>query len=371
MGMRRLNSLLSAGQQNVEKAACMRHFLIYSTCCCASTHLAAMQGTYPGLEQEQESPNFGARPVQLRWPSRFPAGSLPEGRQADPGECNHTGGCCAAGAALPALTRVDRLLPTASHHYLPSLASAGTSAGMPGPGFTDSGVQQPRKRGLFGSAALSGPAPPSSPSAWEDAGAAEPTISALHPADSAPTVDGPAPKRARLAAGRGGAQLSAGWALTAASGAADSDSDGEDAVLSCRHPTPDKTLATMAAPTVRVSAQHPPPTWAASLHPPEQQASERLVGAGRRASLWPAAGSQCSPEPSEYCKAIRLIAGLTLLSSSLQAVSAAVLPRRTAAVDAEAQQDEWCGGSAMEEDDCRGWADWQRFPLPLFNDVEE
>ncbi|KAL4447435.1 hypothetical protein ABPG75_004654 [Micractinium tetrahymenae] len=259
-----------------------------------------MHGTYPGLEKEQESPNRACPPAPFCWPSRTPASSPLTGRQAKPG----------------------------------------TSAGLSGPRPT-AGTLMPSTRGLFGSyaAAPSGPAPPSSPSAWGDAGAAEPTISALHPADSAPTVDGPAPKRARLAAGRGGAQLSAGWALTAASGAADSDSDGEEAVLSRRRPTPDKAApakaagdaSLAAAPMARVPAQHPPPTWAASLQLKQQASVEH-------------------------------------------AAAMALSPRRAAAEAGEAQQeDEWCGGggSDMDKDDRQGWAGWQRFPLPLFNDVEE
>lgn len=85
----------------------------------------------------------------------------------------------------------------------------------------------------------------------------------------------------RLAAGLGGTQLTACQAPTAASGDADSDSDGEEAVLSRRRPTPDRAAASGAAPTARVFAQHPPPTWADGLRL-EQQASFGMVGAGVR-----------------------------------------------------------------------------------------
>ena len=129
----------------------------------------------------------------------------------------------------------------------PSLL-AGTSAWHAGGSTRYAGA--PSARGLFGSC----PAPPSSPSGFTDAGAAEPTLSGLHPADSAdPTVQGPAPKRARRAA--------VSWSLPAGTGASavDSDSDGEDAVVSRRRPTPGKPPA-----AARVVAQHPPPTWGAS-----------------------------------------------------------------------------------------------------------
>lgn len=159
-----------------------------------------------------------------------------------------------------------------SHRLLPDAPLAGTSSRA----CTSMGVLQPSARGLFGAC----PAP-ASPSAWTDAGAAEPTLSALHPADSGFTVEGPIRKRPRLAQGRSNGLLSAasGWAVTG--GAADSDSDEEDEAVSRKRPTPGKApaapintgaaLEAAAAPgapqraRARVLAQHPPPTWAASL----------------------------------------------------------------------------------------------------------
>lgn len=139
-----------------------------------------------------------------------------------------------------------------------------------------SGALQPRGLGLFGCAATpskaeaAAAAPAPSSSAWTDA-SAEPTLSMLRPADSCdPTVEGPAAKRPRLArqSSHGyGLQQAGGWRAGCAAGSAslcDSDSEGEEAVVSRKHPTPHKGASVQPS-ARRAPAQHPPPTWASSL----------------------------------------------------------------------------------------------------------
>ncbi|KAL4856771.1 hypothetical protein ACK3TF_002837 [Chlorella vulgaris] len=196
----------------------------------------ALDTGYPGLEraaQEQRDPNRGLR----RASGRTPANSPLIGRQEKPGTS-----CKRSGGALRSSAR--------------GLAATATK--------------------IAGFAAASAP----SASHWTDA-SAEPTCSAILPADSCdPTVDGPAPKRPRLAAAGShgyGLQQQGGWRGavsglgSAASWDSDSDSEGEQAVVSCKHPTPQKAArggagaAAAGAGGAHRTAQHPPPTWASSM----------------------------------------------------------------------------------------------------------
>lgn len=57
-------------------------------------YFAVMQSTYPGLEKEQESPNSGAGPAYLRWPSRTPISSPLAACQAKAGKRSEGCRCC-------------------------------------------------------------------------------------------------------------------------------------------------------------------------------------------------------------------------------------------------------------------------------------
>lgn len=221
------------------------------------------RGLFPGLEPE----NLGA-PCNQR-PSQTPSNSPLAGRQEKPG-------APLVGSAAAAARTDQHCLPCSRLPLPPKRTGAYRQplAALPRGG-----------NGLFGcSSGGKASTPFGSPvaaSAFTDA-SGEPTFSGLAaPADSCdPTVDGPAPKRPRtsygLRAGGWGYGGSAAWG-SAASCDTD-DSDGEDAVVSCKRPTPQKVPApAVAAAAPRPPALHPPPTWAAAM-----QSGMQSRGGGRR-----------------------------------------------------------------------------------------
>lgn len=205
----------------------------------------------------------------------------------------------------------------------------------------------------------------------------EPTFSGLAaPADSCdPTVEGPAPKRLRAGHGVSGSGwglggVSSAWGASAATCDSD-DSDGEEAVVSRKRPTPQKAAAAaVARPAARLAALHPPPTWAQGGGAPSTQQPRHVhwgpavqVGAGGRWSrlLRDAGRPASAPSPAP-----------TSLPCPPFPPPRPQVPAPPVMMEAEAAQAaaEEGEGSDMEAEDewCRPW---ERFPLPHPLDVEE